>query len=95
MTWLHNYLARPDLGWEIVGWIGQTLFFGRFFLQWLASERKKQSVIPFHFWTLSILGSALLLVYVFHKQSVPLIVGQVAGIFIYTRNILLIKRKPA
>jgi lipid-A-disaccharide synthase-like uncharacterized protein len=28
----------PLLWWEILGWSGQALFFGRFFVQWLASE---------------------------------------------------------
>ena len=39
-----------DLIWMVVGFIGQLLFFGRFFVQWLASERKKSSVVPRQFW---------------------------------------------
>ena len=31
--------------WLGVGLAGQALFFGRFLVQWIASERRKQSVV--------------------------------------------------
>ena len=42
--------------WLAIGFIGQSFFFMRFVVQWVASERAKRSVIPDAFWWLSILG---------------------------------------
>lgn len=99
MNWLHAYIHNWN-AWETVGWIGQLLFFGRFFLQWVMSEKHGRSVIPYHFWTMSIAGSALLLVYLVHAfvtthTSMPIIVGQCTGILIYVRNLMLLRKEKA
>ena len=78
--------------WLAIGFFGQALFFGRFFVQWLASERKKESVIPRSFWFLSIGGGLVLLAYAIHRNDPVFIVGQATGIFIYTRNLWFIYR---
>ena len=52
---------NPRYLWIAVGFLGQALFFGRFFVQWIASERSKQSVIPRAFWYLSLAGGSVLL----------------------------------
>lgn len=80
--------------WLIVGFLGQGLFSARFLVQWLVSERKKQSVIPVMFWYFSILGGAVLLVYSIHKQDPVFIAGQGAGLLIYFRNLYFIIRYP-
>jgi len=92
VTWLQSYIANWNW-WEAVGWLGQLMFFSRFLVQWIVSEKQGRSVIPFHFWTLSIAGSLLLLIYVTQRNAVPLIVGQAVGIFIYVRNVVLLKRE--
>ncbi len=79
-------------GWVLFGFCGQALFFMRFFVQWIASERKKQSVIPIHFWYFSIAGGAILLIYAIHQKDPVFIVGQAAGLFIYLRNLMFIFR---
>lgn len=79
--------------WLIVGFVGQALFSARFLVQWLASERKKESVIPVMFWYFSILGGSTLLVYSIHKEDPVFIVGQAAGLLIYARNLYFILRK--
>lgn len=80
--------------WFVWGMIGQTLFFSRFFVQWIASERAKQSVIPKAFWYLSLGGSFMLLTYaLFGRQDPVIVVGQMSGFLIYTRNLMLIARK--
>lgn len=76
--------------WLVVGFLGQTLFAGRFIIQWIASERQKRSVIPHAFWFLSILGSSVLFFYALHKNDPVFIVGQGLGLFIYSRNIYFI-----
>ena len=81
--------------WVIFGFFGQALFFMRFFVQWIASEIKKESVIPIQFWFFSIGGGAVLFTYAVHKKDPVFIVGQATGLFIYLRNLVLIYRKKA
>jgi lipid-A-disaccharide synthase-like uncharacterized protein len=78
--------------WLAIGFIGQALFFGRFFVQWIASERRKQSVVPRAFWYLSLAGGTVLLAYAIHRRDPVFILGQSAGFLIYTRNLWLIHR---
>ncbi|HYA42363.1 MAG TPA: lipid-A-disaccharide synthase N-terminal domain-containing protein [Syntrophobacteraceae bacterium] len=73
-----------------LGFLGQGFFFGRFFVQWIASEREGKSVVPLAFWYLSIGGGALLLVYAIFKKDPVFILGQGGGLFIYLRNLYLI-----
>lgn len=79
--------------WLIVGFTGQILFSLRFFVQWLASEKQKKSVIPVSFWYFSIGGSLLLLLYAIHRQDPVFILGQSMGFVIYFRNLVLIDRE--
>jgi lipid-A-disaccharide synthase-like uncharacterized protein len=78
--------------WIAIGFIGQALFFGRFFVQWIASERRKQSVVPRSFWYLSLAGGAVLLAYAIHRRDPVFIVGQATGFLIYTRNLWFLHR---
>ena len=79
-------------GWVLFGFFGQGLFFMRFFTQWIASEKKKESVIPIYFWYFSIGGGAVLFTYAVHQKDPVFIVGQATGLFIYLRNLTLIYR---
>lgn len=79
--------------WLIVGFSGQALFSGRFLLQWLASEKKKRSVVPIGFWFFSLGGSILLLIYAIHRKDPVFILGQSTGFLIYSRNLQLIFRE--
>ena len=57
--------------WKVLGWTGNLVFFSRFFVQWIATERRKQVVVPLSFWWLSLIGSMLLLAYgIWQKDSV-------------------------
>ncbi len=75
--------------WYALGFVGQAFFFSRFLVQWLASEKAKQSVIPMSFWILSLGGGALLLVYAIHLRDPIFIAGQSLGAFVYLRNVHL------
>lgn len=79
--------------WLIIGFTGQILFFLRFFVQWLASEKQKKSVIPLSFWYFSIGGALLLLLYAIHRRDPVFILGQSMGFIIYLRNLVLIDRE--
>jgi lipid-A-disaccharide synthase-like uncharacterized protein len=81
--------------WLVVGFAGQALFFSRFLVQWIASERKGESIVPRSFWFLSLGGAALLLAYALHRRDPVFIVGQLFGFFVYTRNLVLIRRTAA
>ena len=82
-----------DTIWVVIGLGGQVMFSLRFLLQWLTSERAGRSVIPVMFWYFSIGGSLILLAYAIHKLDPVFIVGQSAGLLIYSRNLVLIKRE--
>lgn len=84
-------VAKPLL--LTIGFAGQTLFFLRFFFQWLYSEKHRKSVIPEVFWYFSLGGGILLLVYAILKQDIVFIVGQSTGSFIYLRNIYFLRRE--
>jgi len=81
--------------WIAVGLAGQALFSARFLVQWIASERKKESVIPVSFWFFSIGGGVTLLVYAIYRLDPVFILGQGAGLFVYLRNLYLIRRKQS
>lgn len=78
--------------WLIIGLTGQLLFSLRFFVQWLASEREKKSIVPVSFWYFSLAGSFLLLAYSIHRQDPVFIIGQSMGFVIYIRNLMLIDK---
>ncbi|MDR4504458.1 MAG: lipid-A-disaccharide synthase N-terminal domain-containing protein [Candidatus Scalindua sp.] len=78
--------------WTIVGIFGQILFFIRFFVQWLASERAGNSVIPLAFWYFSIMGGLILFAYALWRKDPVFILGQSIGIIIYSRNLYLIRK---
>ncbi len=79
--------------WVAVGFGGQALFFGRFLLQWLASEKAGRSVIPVAFWWFSIGGAAVLLAYAIHRGDPVFTAGQSLGFLIYGRNLWMVRRE--
>lgn len=88
----HVDRESDSLFWLMIGFIGQLVFTGRFLVQWIKSERRKQSYIPHIFWHLSIAGSLLLLLYAISITAWPIILGQAFGIIVYGRNLALIAR---
>ena len=76
-----------------VGLAGQLCFASRFIIQWIYSEKKKKSVIPLAFWYCSLIGGAMVLVYSIYQKDPVFIMGQAPGVFIYSRNIYLIKKR--
>jgi lipid-A-disaccharide synthase-like uncharacterized protein len=73
--------------WDAVGFVGQTVFFGRFIVQWIASEKKQRNVLPVAFWYLSIIGAFVTLLYYIHLGRLPLILAGLASMVIYGRNL--------
>ncbi|MBI3458084.1 MAG: lipid-A-disaccharide synthase N-terminal domain-containing protein [Candidatus Rokubacteria bacterium] len=82
----------PSKWWLAVGFLGQGCFSARFLVQWIASERRGQSVVPIWFWYFSVAGGLILLAYAIHRMDPVFILGQAAGLGIYARNLYLILR---
>jgi lipid-A-disaccharide synthase-like uncharacterized protein len=79
--------------WLVVGFVGQAFFSLRFLVQWIASERRRESVIPISFWFFSIGGALTLFTYALHRRDPVFILSGGAGIFVYSRNLYLIWHK--
>lgn len=79
--------------WLVFGLLAQSIFFMRFVVQWIASEKRKESYIPVQFWYLSLAGGLGLFIYSVHIRDPVFILGQSIGVFIYIRNLIFIHRK--
>ncbi|MBO9131209.1 lipid-A-disaccharide synthase N-terminal domain-containing protein [Bacillus sp. 165] len=86
-------METKELLWITFGMIGQIMFTGRFVVQWIASEKAKESIVTRSFWIFSIWGSSMLSIYAIYRKDPVFILGQAPGIFIYARNLILMKNK--
>ncbi|MFG1212223.1 lipid-A-disaccharide synthase N-terminal domain-containing protein [Xanthobacter sp. 126] len=86
-TYLHEVFIDQFDWWVALGLVAQFMFTMRFVVQWIASERAQRSVIPFAFWTFSLGGGSLLLVYAIYRKDPVFIAGQALSTFIYIRNL--------
>jgi lipid-A-disaccharide synthase-like uncharacterized protein len=91
--YLHEVFVNQIDWWIILGFVAQILFTMRFVVQWVASERAGKSVIPFSFWTFSIGGGALLLLYAIVRRDPVYILGQGLSLVIYFRNVTFVLRE--
>ena len=80
--------------WTIVGFVGQAIFGLRFVVQWIATERRRKSVVPVAFWYLSLLGTVILLTYAIYRLDPVFIAGFSLNMIIYLRNLYFIHRGP-
>jgi lipid-A-disaccharide synthase-like uncharacterized protein len=99
MDWLTNLLWHDSklLGidwsvWKVIGWLGNGVFFARFFVQWYVTEKKKRVVVPTAFWWLSLVGSLLLLAYSLHKRDSVFICAYAIAWIPYIRNLIIHRR---
>lgn len=96
MDWLPDFLTPNNklfgiewTAWKVVGWIGNAVFFSRFFVQWFATERKKQVVVPTSFWWLSLVGSLILLAYGIRQGDSVFIFAYAFTWIPYIRNLMI------
>lgn len=76
--------------WKIVGWLGNAVFFTRFIVQWYATEKRRQVVVPPVFWWLSLTGSLLSLSYaIFHARDAVFIFAYALAWIPYVRNLII------
>ena len=96
LIWHDGKLLGIDWSvWKIIGWLGNAVFFSRFFVQWYATEKKKQVVVPQAFWWLSLAGSVTLLCYSLHQQDSVFIFAYAFTWIPYIRNLVIHRRNKA
>jgi lipid-A-disaccharide synthase-like uncharacterized protein len=91
--YLHEVFVNQLDWWIVLGFVAQILFTFRFVVQWIASERAGKSVIPMSFWTFSIGGGALLLLYAIVRHDPVYILGQGMSLLIYFRNVSFVLKE--
>jgi lipid-A-disaccharide synthase-like uncharacterized protein len=80
--------------WVLFGFFGQAMFTMRFVIQWIVSEKRKESVIPVAFWYFSLGGGLILLAYALRQMDPVFIAAYLLNPIIYFRNLWFIwKRK--
>jgi lipid-A-disaccharide synthase-like uncharacterized protein len=96
MNSLHNVIWHDGrfLGiewsmWKAIGLLGNVVFFSRFFVQWYATEKKGQVVIPVIFWWLSLTGTLLLLTYAVRQNDSVFILAYLFSWIPYLRNLVI------
>ena len=96
VTWFGREYRFLGLDWNylvIIGLIGNATFSMRFLVQWLASERQGESVIPISFWYWSIGGSIIMCFYFIFRRDPVGILAYLPNSIIYIRNLMLIRKR--
>jgi lipid-A-disaccharide synthase-like uncharacterized protein len=95
VTWVGQEHRFLGLDWNylvILGLIGNAAFSMRFLVQWLASERRGESVIPISFWYWSIGGSLIMFSYFVFRRDPVGVLAYLPNSIIYIRNLMLIRK---
>ena len=101
LTWLNVFQATQVGGkeeatrtwfWIAIGVAGQGLFAYRFVIQWLATEKRKESVVPVSFWYFSVAAAILMFASFAQLRDWVFAVGIATTLPIYARNLWIIHR---
>lgn len=93
MLGFFNITSWVNFGWVAIGLLGQAAFFGRMFIQWVVSEKTRESQVPELFWWFSFIGGVFLFTYFVWRVDVVGVLGQSTGVVIYARNLRLIHKQ--
>ena len=93
VTWFRMPFQGNYYLWKVIGFTGLAVFQARWIVQWLYSEKHRESRVPIAFWWLSLIGAWLELLYFLRQQDSVGIAGYVFSAVPYTRNIMLIYAK--
>jgi lipid-A-disaccharide synthase-like uncharacterized protein len=89
-----KFLGITWNAWKVLGWVGNGIFFSRFIIQWIATERHRKVVIPMAFWYCSLLGSFCLMIYAIFYLKDSVMIGAYLFTWIpYTRNLYFAYRE--
>src|SRR5690349_21361374 len=94
-TWMGQEHRVFGLDWNylvIIGLIGNATFSMRFLVQWYASEKKGESVIPVSFWYWSIGGSIIMCLYFIFRRDPVGILAYLPNSVIYIQILMLFSR---
>lgn len=92
--WMQDWFdvkAPWEMWWLLVGLAAQAAFFMRWIIQWIASERRRESYVPTVFWWCSLAGATMLLIYFVGRREPVGVLGQLVGWAVYSRNLYLIR----
>jgi lipid-A-disaccharide synthase-like uncharacterized protein len=87
--------TRAEVIWLAVGFTAQMMFAMRFVIQWIYTERARESVVPEAFWYFSLIGGLMLLTYAVYRGDPVFILGQAMGLVVYSRNLYFIRTRKA
>jgi len=93
VSWLNKLRNQVFDPWFWFGMFAQGLFFCRFLVQWIVSERHKRSMVPVSFWYISLAGAASLFIYASKTPDLVIMLGAVLSCAIYVRNLVLIHNR--
>ncbi len=88
-------MSTIEIIWLGIGFFGQGMFFSRWVVQWISSERHNESRMPIAFWYMSLFGGLITLAYAIYRKDPVFIAGQSVGAFVYLRNLMLLYRTPS
>jgi lipid-A-disaccharide synthase-like uncharacterized protein len=97
---LHKFLMRiphdpTSIVFFTLGMVGEFVFLMRFVVQWIASERKKRTVVPMVFWHLSLVGTFMVLAYAVYQMDPVFMLAYSLNVVIYVRNLSIARAHPA
>lgn len=78
--------------WTFWGLVGQSFFFLRLIIQWVRSEKQKETVIPLSFWWLGIIGAVMLMAYAVIRHDIVFIITSLLQLVLYYRNLIIALR---
>lgn len=92
---LQTSAIAPSYIWNIIGFLGVTLFASRFWVQWIQAERAHTSSLERPFWWLSLIGASFSIAYFAMIQDYINLIGPLFGMIPYCRNLILMRKSHA
>src|SRR6266478_5085080 len=86
-------LQGSNAFWRAIGFAGLGVFQARWIVQWLYSEKHRESKVPTAFWWLSLFGALLETLYFLRQHDPVGIAGYCVSAVPYTRNLMLVYAK--
>ena len=83
-------MEANDILLYMIGGLGQVLFTARMIIQWIYSEKAKDSIAPPIFWWLSVGGTILIIIYAGLRKDLIFVLAPSANLFFYIRNLFLL-----
>ena len=93
LQWLSMPMRDNEWLWNVIAAIGMFMFFTRFLVQWVYSEKLKESKVPAIFWWQSLLGALLMLLYALRQRDLWFTLGYLFTFIPYSRNLVLMYRR--